>query len=874
MMAIVVLILVLLPHTVCTSPNVICNISGLLPILHKSHQPGKINIAAIMSQSFMFLSPKTFKELPSSKLIDDIIVFTQLYQHILALVFAVKEVNENPYILSNTTLGFSIYDGHFSAKSAYRASMDLVSTQKRFLPNYKCETHNNTVSVIGGPDSNSYVRMAPILALYKIPQITYGSVPVMDDSIEGVFIYHMFPNGDYQHTGILRLLQHFHWIWIGVIYFEDETGDWFVQNVLPVFSENGICIAFKQKFPKQDFSDKIEQIVDEGMKTFKMLMDSTAKVFIIHGQIIALLIVDILINFSRYEPVLIEPKGKVLLLTAQVDFTKHPVLRSGDISFLHGSISLAIHSKELSSFQKFLQTQNPIAKQDPFCRNFWENAFLCSFPNYTAHWNFEKTCTGEEKLKSLPSSVFEMSMTGHSYSVYNAVFAVAHALQFMESSQFRTRVMGKGQIHEIVNWQPWQLHHFLRYVSFNNSAGDKISFDQNGTLVTGFDIINWITFPNKSFMRIRVGTINPHAPHGNGFTISENDIIWPTYFNQVHPLSICNDNCHVGYHKRKKEGEPFCCYDCIPCPAGMISNETDMDTCFECPEGQYPSNDQHECIPKYIIFLSYNRPLGVSLTIISLTFIFITALVLGIFFKYRDTAIVKANNRSLSYVLLISLLLSFSCAFLFIGEPNHLICLLRDIAFNVIFSVALSCVLAKTITVILVFKATTSGSKTKKWMGKPLVNSIVFSCPLIKTIICIVCLIISPPFLDFDMQLMAKGILLDCDHDSALVFYSSVSTFGLLAIASFSVAFLARKLPDIFNEAKFITFSMVAFCSVWVTFIPAYLSTKGIYLITVEIFCILASGAALLIFIFSPKIYIILLKPELNNKKHLIRTKT
>ncbi|XP_067325681.1 vomeronasal type-2 receptor 116-like [Anolis sagrei] len=299
-----------------------------------------------------------------------------------------------------------------------------------------------------------------------------------------------------------------------------------------------------------------------------------------------------------------------------------------------------------------------------------------------------------------------------------------------------------------------QLHHFLRYVSFNNSAGDKISFDQNGTLVTEFDIINWITFPNKSFVRIRVGTINPHAPHGNVFTISEDDIIWPTYFNQVPPLSICNDNCHVGYHKRKKEGEPFCCYDCIPCPAGMISNETDMDTCFECPEGQYPSNDQHECIPKYIIFLSYNGPLGVSLTIISLTFIFITALVLGIFFKYRDTAIVKANNRSLSYVLLISLLLSFSCAFLFIGQPNHLICLLRDIAFNVIFSVALSCVLAKTITVILVFKATTSGSKTKKWVGKPLVNSIVFSCPLIKTIICIVCLIISPPFLDFDMQLV------------------------------------------------------------------------------------------------------------------------
>ncbi|XP_062813503.1 vomeronasal type-2 receptor 26-like [Anolis carolinensis] len=299
-----------------------------------------------------------------------------------------------------------------------------------------------------------------------------------------------------------------------------------------------------------------------------------------------------------------------------------------------------------------------------------------------------------------------------------------------------------------------------------------------------------------------------------------------------------------------------------------------MDTCFECPKGQYPSNDQHECIPKHIIFLSYHEPLGVSLTILSLTFVFITALVLGIFFKYQDTAIVKANNRSLSYVLLISLLLVFSCVFLFIGQPNHLICLLRDCLFSVLFTVALSCVLAKTITVILVFKATTPESKMKKWVSKPLVNSIVFSCPFIKLIICMVRLIIFPPFLDSDMELMAKYIVLYCNPGSHLMLYSCLSTFGLLIILSFSMAFLARKLPDIFNEAKFITFSMLAFSSVWLTFIPTYLSTKGINMVTVEIFCILASGAALLICIFSPKIYIILLKPELNNKKLLIRTKT
>ncbi|KAG8140788.1 hypothetical protein E2320_003447, partial [Naja naja] len=62
------------------------------------------------------------------------------------------------------------------------------------------------------------------------------------------------------------------------------------------------------------------------------------------------------------------------------------------------------------------------------------------------------------------------------------------------------------------------LHHYLRRVSFNNNAGDEISFDSNGELLAGFDIINWITFPNLSFNKVKVGKVDPFASENNCFT--------------------------------------------------------------------------------------------------------------------------------------------------------------------------------------------------------------------------------------------------------------------------------------------------------------------------------------------------------------------
>ncbi|MEE6505889.1 hypothetical protein FKM82_007359 [Ascaphus truei] len=782
------------------------------------------------------------------------------YQRVQAMRFAVMEINRDLELLPNITLGLHIYDSCTVMQRAVAGTLQVLTGHGPPVPNYKCQRGVPLAAVIGHTLSTYSILMAHILGLYRYPQISfYSTSSVLSDRTQFPSFFRNVPSDAFQSLGLAQLVLHFGWTWVGLVAIDDDYGQQGIQVIRREILKAGACVAFTENIIINQPDRNAPHIV-------RVIKESTAKAVIIFSTDFDLpFILDEMLRQNVTEKILLASDGWAISTVILVD--KYSGLLSGTIGF-------ALPKGTIPGFKEFLNSIHPfMSTGGEWVKMLWEVAFSCKFPdkkNLTgSSVTSTKECTGAENLENLQNRYNDVSELRATYNVYSAVFVVAKALQDLTDCREGEGPFSHGRCSDIWSLRPWQLLHYMKKVRLRLSSGRELFFNENGDPPAVYDIVNWQLSPEGGIKPVKVGSYDTGAAIGQVFTINASAVHWASGGREV-PLSLCSSSCPPGFRKAALRGKPVCCFQCVLCPHGEISNQTDSVDCFKCPWDMWPNLQRETCLPKSREFLSYEEPLGVTLAATSVSSSLVPVVMVGLFIHFKTTPIVRANNYTLSCLLLWTLSLCFLCSLVFIGYPQPETCLLRQVAFGMVFAMCVSCILAKTIMVVIAFQATKPGSNLRKWTSNRVSYLVVIVCILIQSFLCIVWLSFSPPFPEHNTQTKPRVIIIECNEGSPIAFWCMLGYLGLLSSVSFIVAFLARQLPDSFNEAKFITFSMLAFLSVWVFFIPASLSTRGKYTVAMEVFAILSSSWALVVCMFVPKCFIILFRPGMNSRERLM----
>ncbi|XP_027017781.2 extracellular calcium-sensing receptor-like [Tachysurus fulvidraco] len=768
------------------------------------------------------------------------------FQYSQTLIYAVEEINNSSSLLPGVSLGYKLFDTCGSTTQGVKVAMELLNGNENSVSDQMCTKPAQVQAIIGETYSSVSMAISKSIGPFSMPLISYfATCECLSDKTKYPSFLRTIPSDYYQTLALAEMLKHFGWTWVGAIRRDDDYGNSGMAAFTKIAEQLDICLEYSLPFFRTYSKERVLRIVEQ-------IKSSTSRVIV--GFVTQW-------DFEVLLPVLSEHNITGYQWVGTEAWIADPVVAKLDEhNILHGAIGLTVPQTKVTGLEDFILDIKPLKSVSSAIFNkFWEDLFTCKFAVQNDSED-SAVCTGEEKLSEIENTFTDMSFMPIFNNIYKAVYAIAYTLHSLLGCQQTCPTKKQPDLFTF-------LEH-LKKVRFKTKEGEEVYFDENGDPPAKYEIINRQTTKDQ-YKFVTVGLYDSSLFVHDRLAVNMASIVWANNSKRV-PKSVCSESCPPGTRKAVQKGKPICCFDCIPCAAGEISNMTDSIKCEQCEQDYWSNADKNTCVKKELEYLSYEETMGILLTVVSIFGSFMTIIISVIFFKYKDTPIVKANNSELSFLLLFSLTLCFLCSLTFIGRPSQWSCMLRHTVFGITFVLCISCVLGKTIVVLMAFRATLPGSNVMKWFGPPQQRLSVLAFTLIQVLICVLWLTISPPFPFKNLMHYKEKIILECSLGSAIGFWAVLGYIGFLAFFCFLLAFLARKLPDNFNEAKFITFSMLMFCAVWITFIPAYVSSPGKFTVAVEIFAILASSFGLLFCIFLPKCYIIIMKPEKNTKKQIM----
>ncbi|XP_014398724.1 PREDICTED: metabotropic glutamate receptor 6, partial [Myotis brandtii] len=401
------------------------------------------------------------------------------------------------------------------------------------------------------------------------------------------------------------------------------------------------------------------------------------------------------------------------------------------------------------------------------------------------------------------------------------------------------------------------------------SAGTPVMFNENGDAPGRYDIFQY----QASNGSAGSGGYQSVGQWAETLRLDMDALQWSGDPWEV-PASQCSLPCRPGERKKMVKGVP-CCWHCEACDGYHF--QVDEFTCEVCPGDMRPLRNHTGCRPTPVVRLTWASPWAAPPLLLAVLGITATTAVVATFVRHNNTPIVRASGRELSYVLLTGIFLIYAITFLMVAEPGAAVCAARRLFLGLGTTLSYSALFTKTNRIYRIFEQGKRSVTPPPFISPTSQLVITFGLTSVQVVGVMAWLGAQPPHsvIDYEEQRtvdpeQARGVL-KCDM-SDLSLIGCLGYSLLLMVTCTVYAIKARGVPETFNEAKPIGFTMYTTCIIWLAFVPIFFGTaqsaEKIYIQTTTLTVSLSLSASVSLgMLYAPKTYVILFHPEQNVQK-------
>ncbi|XP_034448694.1 G-protein coupled receptor family C group 6 member A [Hippoglossus hippoglossus] len=767
----------------------------------------------------------------------------QSFVRSLATIHEIEKINAAGF-LPGVRLGYLMCDTCSYASKALQNVVHMLAVNGSLTAACNYTDFRPGIKIIlGAQYSEESIAVARLLNVYMVPLLSStSSSPELSDKLRYPGFIRTIPSDIHQTKALAKLMSHYHWNWVGVVYGDDDYGKAAFDSFLRDAGANNVCLAYQEVVPHYLDHENNEQRIQQ---VAQQIRSSKAQVvlLILKAELVELLFKEMIRTSTTRTWIASDIWSRSSAL-AQMD----GINRVGDI------LGFAFVAGKSESFDNYLRNLSAtpggynhfIEEYKNLRFNCLSECFSSEPPSYCPSPDLLKiksgnACDLKDPQEQNDDYLVTALDTSETFLHRVAVWATANALK-------KLLKCNNSSCSGDINFAPWELLRELKEVEFTYD-NLNVHFDKNGDSINGYDLVLW----ERSGQQRRFRKIGTYQVLNEEIEFDGEDFTWYSTGNITAPRSRCSESCTGG--SEKKILNVTCCYNCTQCGEGMYSEDPDPNNCKTCPSGTWSLKGWDHCEPRSESYLGWSEPHPIVVIAASALGILLLLVTLIIFLVYRDSPAIKKAELKLSCVMKVGMAASFVSVLCFLGKPSVHLCRARQVVYAMGFTLCVSCILVKAYRTFLAFVPLDHiTSKPLHRLYRP--SWIVSVLTSVQGIICLLWMIFDSPDIDDTLpsQQSMEKIFQCTEGETYIGFGIMLGYMGLLVLVCFLLAFKGRKVPQENSETGYIIFSMLMYLFVWVCFIPVYI-TRNEEGTIVQASAILVSSYGIIFCHFLPKCY-------------------